>query len=83
MKAAPNRSPRNLLRGTHGWQSGLGHLTAAPGGPAIVTGDGKSRIDLTSCISAFGTGVSSARYVSDLYWRKPELKDKDQTVINA
>jgi hypothetical protein len=24
MKAAPNRSPRNLLRGTHGWQSGLG-----------------------------------------------------------
>jgi len=46
-------------------------------GARNVTGLDKNRRDLTVVHLRFDTAGSRTRYASDLYWRKPELKDKD------
>jgi hypothetical protein len=52
--------------GEHGW------------GPAIITGLGKNRGDNTVAHLHFETGGKGRRLASELYWRKPELKGKDE-----
>jgi hypothetical protein len=52
--------------GQHGWRA------------ATVIGLGKNRGDRTIVHLHFETGGQGQRYASELYWRKPALKDKDK-----
>lgn len=46
--------------------------------PATVVGLGKNRGNNTIVTIAFDTGGQGKRIVSELWWRKPELKGQDK-----
>jgi hypothetical protein len=73
-KSEPGRAPWRMLS--------LGSTVWAPFGdygwrPGTVIGLGKNRGDRTVVHLAFETGGKGRRAAGKLYWRKPELKGKD------